>query len=121
MQRAFEVGCASPFDLDPGGWPLLCIAIFYQAYGLCRLLISQGADVYQEDCKGFSAYHYAWDRILCYRRELRLSKLKQALLELFPKDEGCLDDRQFSRVHKCVVGIIGANLEDELKISTFSH
>jgi ankyrin repeat protein len=40
------------------------------------------------------------------------------LLELFPVDEGGLDERQFTRIHKCVLGIIGSSLLDELNIST---
>jgi ankyrin repeat protein len=67
---------------------------------------------------GFSAYHFAWDTILCDPLEPRSSKQKQALLELFPQDEGGLDERQFSRIHKCVLGIVGTKLEDELNIST---
>jgi hypothetical protein len=46
------------------------------------------------------------------------SKTKQAYLELFPQDEGGLDERQFSRIHKCVLGIIGTKLHDELEVST---
>ena len=67
---------------------------------------------------GFSAYHFAWDKILCDPLEPRFSKIKKALLELFPQDEGGLDERQFSRIHKCVLGIVGTKLEDELNIST---
>lgn len=40
------------------------------------------------------------------------------MLELFPVDEGGLDERQFTRIHKCVLGIIGSSLVDELNIST---
>lgn len=69
---------------------------------------------------GFSAYHYAWDAILFDSREPSASKSKQALLELFPQDEGGLDERQFSRIHKCVLGIVGTKLRDELEISTSS-
>jgi len=43
---------------------------------------------------------------------------KQALLELFPVDEGGLDEREFTRIHKCVLGIIGSSLLEELNIST---
>lgn len=67
---------------------------------------------------GFSAYHFAWDAILFDPLEPQFSKRKEALLELFPQDQGGLDERQFTRIHKSVLGIIGTRLEDELTIST---
>jgi ankyrin repeat protein len=64
---------------------------------------------------GLSAFHYAWDSILL---DPSNSVKKQALLQLFPQDEGGLDERQFSRIHKCVLGLIGSSLQDELSVST---
>src|SRR3954469_24486210 len=64
---------------------------------------------------GLSAFHYAWDAILL---DPSNSVKKQTLLELFPQEEGGLDERQFSRIHKCVLGLIGSSLQDELSVST---
>lgn len=99
---------------------------------ICRVLIASGADLYHEDkyviffdsllptrliyrSTGISAFHFAWDAILL---ESDATLKTKSFLELFPVDEGGLDERQFSRIHKCVLGIIGSNLVDELQIST---
>ncbi|KUJ10167.1 ankyrin [Mollisia scopiformis] len=118
LQRLFELGRASPFDLDPSGISLLHNALRFDHFELCHFLISCGSDLYQEDHTGLSAFHYAWDAILIDPNEPSSSKKKQALLEIFPQDEGGLDERQFNRIHKSVLGIIGTALEDELAIST---
>jgi ankyrin repeat protein len=68
-----------------------------------------------DNSTGLSAFHYAWDLILLNPSN---SVKKQALLRLFPQDEGGLDERQFSRIHKCVLGLIGSSLQDELSVST---
>jgi ankyrin repeat protein len=118
LVRLFAAGKASPFDLDPDGLSLLRNALKWDHFSLCRTLIAAGADLYQEDHSGFSAFHFAWDTILSDGLEPRFSSRKQALLELFPRDEGDLDNRMFGRVHKCVLGIIGTSLRDELDVST---
>jgi ankyrin repeat protein len=118
LLRLFKKKIASPFDLDPKGVSLLSNALRFDHFSACRLLMSEGADPFHEDHTGFSAYHNAWDRILFEALEPRFSRRKQALLELFPQDEGSLDERQFSRIHKSVLGIIGTKLKDELDIST---
>jgi len=64
---------------------------------------------------GLSAFHYAWDKILEGPDD---ADLNQRLLEIFPQEEGGLDERQFTRLHKCVLGLIGTSLAQELEIST---
>jgi ankyrin repeat protein len=49
LQRLFEEGLASPFDVDPRGVSLLHNALRFDHYSTCRLLISCGSDLYLED------------------------------------------------------------------------
>jgi ankyrin repeat protein len=100
-------------------------------YDMCSLLIAAGSDIYLEDqCaslisigtitdlgsrSGISASHYAWDTVL-----LAPTNTNRKLIGLFPQEEGGLDERQFSRIHKCVLGLIGSSLGTELAISTSS-
>jgi hypothetical protein len=68
---------------------------------------------------GLSAFHYAWDSILTdTSTDTSNSVQKQRLLELFPQEEGGLDERQFTRLHKCVLHLIGTEIDQELEIST---
>jgi ankyrin repeat protein len=64
---------------------------------------------------GLSPFHYAWDSILI---DPTNDKRKQRLLELFPQEEGGLDERQFTRLHKCILDLIGTKIDQELEIST---
>ncbi|KAL9071606.1 MAG: hypothetical protein Q9157_005414 [Trypethelium eluteriae] len=116
LKRMFENGTASPFDVNPDGTSLFCYALKCSNYKLCHFLISCGADIHQEDCIGQSAFSFALDRIL-YEPA---NPASQALLELLPQEEDSLDDRQFSRIHKCVLGLTGSDLVSELTISTSS-
>lgn len=115
LKRMFENGMASPFDVQQDSFSLLLLALQHHRYDVCRLLISYGVDIYQESYKGISAFDYGWDIILS---NPWMRKGKRALMELFPPREGDLDEREFSRIHKCVLGLIDTDLSVELDIST---
>ncbi|KAF2232683.1 ankyrin [Viridothelium virens] len=117
LKRMFEDGTASPFDVDPDGTSLLLRALLLNSKpNLWHFLISYGADIHQEDCTGQSASRYASDWIL----EEPASGPRSVLLDFFPQAEDSLDDRQFSRIHKCVLGFSSYDLVSELTISTSS-
>jgi ankyrin repeat protein len=64
---------------------------------------------------GLSAFHYAWDSILL---DPTNKERNERLIYLFPQDKGGLDERQFTRLHKCVLALIGTKIDQELEIST---
>jgi ankyrin repeat protein len=117
LKLLFDAGKASPFDVDPDGTFLLNSALRYDKYQMCQYLVSKGADLYQEDQSGFSPYHIAWDMVLS---EPKNTPRNNFIISLFPQEEGGLDERQFNRIHKIVLELIGTPLEAELGISTAS-
>jgi ankyrin repeat protein len=114
LKLPFDAGKASPFDIDLDGAFLLNSALRYDKYQMCQYLVSKGADLYQEDQSGFSSYHVAWDMVLS---EPKTTSRNNFIIDLFLQ-EGGLDERQFNRIHKIVLELIGTPLEADLGTST---
>ncbi|KAJ8061664.1 hypothetical protein OCU04_009465 [Sclerotinia nivalis] len=70
MQQLFETRQASPFDVDPSGFPLLHKAALAFRYQTCQFLIDQGADPNAQDEYDFFAWEY------CLRPSLKHLKTK---------------------------------------------
>jgi ankyrin repeat protein len=64
---------------------------------------------------GFSTLDLAWDSVLLNHSK---SKQRPKLITLFPLGEEGLEGRQFSRLHRIVLGITTICLKDDLEIST---
>ena len=73
-----------------------------------------GADVHAESSRRDTLAEIAWNRILsgCLDGES-----ENLLREVFADDSN-LDERQFTTLHKIILGMIGKNLADELEVTT---
>lgn len=102
--------------MDTDGDSLLSTAFRADQYDTCRLLISYGADVLEEDGAGTSCFDRAWDWAVIAGERMQIGG---PLSNLFPQSYDNLDERQFSRLHKIILGLSpGSTLEHELAQST---
>ncbi|MCJ1435453.1 hypothetical protein MMC27_004826 [Xylographa pallens] len=114
IKDLFARGEASPWDMNPIGGSVLHYATDHFNANVCRLLLEAGADPWlEDDCKRAPVV-MAWEHALS-------GNLGQedtvAVVELF-KDTDYLSTRQFSVLHKIILGLIGKDLRMELEAST---
>ncbi|MCJ1386589.1 hypothetical protein MMC17_009715 [Xylographa soralifera] len=114
IKDLFARGEASPWDMNPIGGSVLHYATDHFNAGVCRLLLEAGADpLLEDDCKRTPVV-MAWEHALS-------GNLSQedtaAVVELF-KDTDYLSTRQFSVLHKIILGLLSKDLRTELEGST---
>ena len=114
LQQLFMQGDASPLDASDTGWTLLHYALTAGQLSTAKFLKDAGADVHAESARRDTPAEIAWNRILsgCLDGES-----ENLLREVFADDSN-LDERQFTTLHKVVLGMIGKNLADELEVTT---
>ena len=114
LQQLFEQGDASPLDASDTGWTLLHYALTAGQLSTTKFLKDAGADVHAESARRDTPAEIAWNRILSGCLD---GKSENLLREIF-EDDSSLDERQFTTLHKIVLGIIGKTLADELEVTT---
>ncbi|CAO1597455.1 hypothetical protein XANCAGTX0491_001262 [Xanthoria calcicola] len=114
LQQLFIQGSASPLDASDTGWTLLHYALSAGQLPTVRFLKDAGADVRAESTSRETPMDLAWNRILSGR----LDEASEVLLRNVFDDDAELDERQFTTLHKIVLGMIGKSLADELEVTT---
>ena len=114
LQQLFVQGDASPLDASDTGWTLLHYALTAGQLTTTKFLKDAGADVHAESARRDTPAEIAWNRILSGCLD---GKSENLLREVF-EDDNNLDERQFTTLHKIVLGMIGNNLADELELTT---
>lgn len=114
LQQLFIQGSASPLDASDTGWTLLHYALSAGQLPTVRFLKDAGADVRAESTSRETPMDLAWNRILSGR----LDEASEVLLRNVFDDDTELDERQFTTLHKIVLGMIGKSLADELEVTT---
>ncbi|KAI4103484.1 MAG: hypothetical protein LQ339_004209 [Xanthoria mediterranea] len=114
LQQLFIQGSASPLDASDTGWTLLHYALSAGQLPAVRFLKDAGADVRAESTSRETPMDLAWNRILSGR----LDEASEVLLRNVFDDDAELDERQFTTLHKIVLGMIGKSLADELEVTT---
>ncbi|MCJ1394383.1 hypothetical protein MMC18_007261 [Xylographa bjoerkii] len=114
IKDLFARGEASPWDMNPIGGSVLHYATDHFNANVCRLLLDAGADpLLEDDCKRTPVV-MAWEHALS-------GNLSQedtcAVVELF-KDTDYLSTRQFTVLHKIILGLLAKDLRTELQGST---
>ncbi|MCJ1282847.1 hypothetical protein MMC26_002173 [Xylographa opegraphella] len=114
IKDLFARGEASPWDMNPIGGSVLHYATDHFNANVCRLLLEAGADpLLEDDCKRTPVV-MAWEHAL----SANLSQEDTAaVVELF-KDTDYLSTRQFTVLHKIVLGLLSKDLRRELEGST---
>ncbi|KAI4261851.1 MAG: hypothetical protein L6R42_002954, partial [Xanthoria sp. 1 TBL-2021] len=114
LQQLFIQGSASPLDASDTGWTLLHYALSAGQLPTVKFLKDAGADVRAESTSRETPVDVAWNRILsgC------LDEGSEFLLRDVFDDDAELDERQFTTLHKIVLGMIGKSLADELEVTT---
>ncbi|KAM3518176.1 hypothetical protein MY4038_010161 [Beauveria bassiana] len=110
----FSEGKASPYDVNAYGQSPLHYAIRYKHWPLARFLIDQGADVMLQDENGRKPIDTAWESILS---KTVTNKEADLVMNIF-NDSDYLTSREFTPLHKMVLGLVRGSLSDELSIST---
>ncbi|KAL8862425.1 MAG: hypothetical protein Q9178_001435 [Gyalolechia marmorata] len=111
LQQLFVLGGASPLDASDTGWTLLHYAISAGQHSTVKFLKDAGADVRAESTSRVTPFHVAWNCILSGCLD---EKSEQLLRNVFD-DDAQLDERQFTTLHKIVLGMIGNDLARELE------
>ncbi|KAL8887444.1 MAG: hypothetical protein Q9215_004979 [Flavoplaca cf. flavocitrina] len=114
LQQLFIQGSASPLDASDTGWTLLHYALTAGQLPTVKFLKDCGADVRAESTSRETPIEVAWNRILSGCLDERSELL---LRHVFDNDDE-LDERQFTTLHKIVLGMIGKSLVEELEITT---
>lgn len=114
LQQLFILGDASPLDASDTGWTLLHYALTAGQLTTAKFLKDAGADIHAESSSRETPFDVAWNRILSNC----LDDSAQLLLRDVFNDDDQLDERQFTPLHKIILGMIGKDLADELDIST---
>lgn len=117
IARLFELGLASPFDItDNFGYTALHYAVDQGHIDLCRFLLNAGARPEITDLDENTVTDIAWTKICS--NKITPPEVT-ALEEMFKKD-AWFEERQFSILHKIVLGMLptSRSLEQELSVST---
>lgn len=114
LQQLFMQGDASPLDASDTGWTLLHYALTAGQLPTAKFLKDAGADLRAESASRQTPVDIAWNRILsgC------LDDRSEALLRNVFNDDAQLDERQFTTLHKIILGMLGKNIADELEVTT---
>ena len=114
LQQLFIQGDASPHDASDTGWTLLHYALTAGQLPTAKFLKDAGADPHAESKRRERPVDVAWNRILSGS----LDESSEHLLRNVFNDDAELDERQFTTLHKIVLGMISKNLAEELEVST---
>jgi len=114
LQQIFRKGDASPLDASDTGWTLLHYALTAGQLPTAKFLKDAGADIHAESARRETPFDVAWNRIL----SKSLDEKSDMLLRDVFDDHDQLDERQFTPLHRIVLGMISKNLARALEVST---
>lgn len=114
LQRLFIQGSASPLDASDTGWTLLHYALSAGQLPTVKFLKDAGADVRAESTSRETPIDVAWNRILSGCLDAKSEDLLRTIFD----DDAQLDERQFTTLHKIVLGLLGKDLAEELEVTT---
>ena len=114
IQNLFTEGKASPLDVNPRGTNALIYAAAHANLHLGQFLIEQGADPQLADDRGCKPIELYYERAFSGQFQ---GESYQLIRRMF-KDSDFLETRQFSVLHKIVLGLMDDDLGHELGKST---
>ncbi|KXS95674.1 hypothetical protein AC578_6241 [Pseudocercospora eumusae] len=114
LAQMFSNGEASPFDATDTGWTPLHLALTAGQLHTAKFLKDAGADLNAESLRRETPFDIAWNRIMSGY----LNAASELILREVFNDTDQLDAREFTNLHKIVLGLSGRDLLEELRIST---
>lgn len=114
IQQMFSVGDASPWDVQAIGGSVLHYAAERGYWELCKFLADQGAILDAEDDFTNTPTSLAWEKVLSGG----LTANEESIVASIFANTDYLQTRQFTILHKIVLGLIPRDLESELDFST---
>ena len=115
LENLFINGLASPNDVHAeSGVTALHLAVSHRKIEACKYLLKRNADAFLEDKVRWTAADNAWEKILA--RSLP-PETERALRLMFSETE-CIERREFTLLHKIVLGLVPNDLEQHLQGST---
>ncbi|KAL8833979.1 MAG: hypothetical protein Q9170_003981 [Blastenia crenularia] len=113
IQQLFVKGDASPLDASDTGWSLLHYALTARQCSTAKFLTDARADMYAESTRREAPSDISWNRILSGHLDQKSELVLRTLLS-----DDHLNNRQFTPIHKIVLGMIGKDLVKELEVLT---
>ncbi|MCJ1292557.1 hypothetical protein MMC34_004108 [Xylographa carneopallida] len=114
IKKLFDQGLASPFDVAESGSSVLHFALNSSRFDVCKFLLDSRADPFYQSRQDSRPIDIAWDRIL---GNFESETTEETLINLFSSTD-YLESRQFSIIHKIVLGILNLDLNESLEGST---
>ena len=115
LKHLFNNGLAPPNDVNfDSGVTALPIAVSHRKIRACKYLLSVNADPFLEDKVQLKAADNAWEKILA---RFLPPQTERALCSIFSETE-CIEPREFTLLHKIVLGLLPNDLEQYLQGST---
>ncbi|MCJ1385550.1 hypothetical protein MMC17_008673 [Xylographa soralifera] len=114
IKKLFAQGLASPFDVAESGSSVLHFALNSSRFDVCKLLLDSRADPFYQSRQDSRPIDIAWDRVL---GNFESESTEETLISLFSSTD-YLESRQFSTIHKIVLGILNIDLNESLEGST---
>lgn len=111
IQSLFSEGKASPFDVNPRGCNALIYAAAHGNPELGRFLLQEGADPDLPDSNGRKPVELFAERAFA-------GQFDHDLVKNMFEGTTFVESRQFTILHKIVLGLIDRDLEGELELST---
>ena len=113
IQNLFLKGKASPHDINMRGSNALIYAVGHKSLDLCKLLLQEGADPYLPNESRWTASETSWERAIAgFFGPQGICKLRAI--------PGIVDhvQRNFTVIHKIVLGFLSCDLASELAVTT---
>ncbi|MCJ1432425.1 hypothetical protein MMC27_001781 [Xylographa pallens] len=114
IKELFAKGLASPFDVAESGSSVLHFALNSSRFDVCKFLLDSRADPFYQSRQDSRPIDIAWDRVL---GNFESESTEETLINLFSSTD-YLESRQFSIIHKIVLGILNLDLNESLEGST---
>ena len=114
VQDLFSQGLASPWDVQALGGSLLHYATDHGHWDLCKFLVQEGASLDKEDDFHNTPTSLAWEKVLSGS----LTQDQESMVASMFTNTDYLQTRQFTILHKIVLGLIPRTLQSELDYST---
>ncbi|KAL8695208.1 MAG: hypothetical protein Q9218_000246 [Villophora microphyllina] len=114
VQSLFSEGKASPFDVNPRGCNALIYAAAHGNPRLAQILLQAGADPELTDSSGRKPVELFYERAFSGQFDDHEHHLVKSMF----KGTSFMEDRQFTPLHKIVLGFADGDLGKQLQLST---
>ena len=114
VQSMYSQGLASPYDINLKNGPAIFYAVKQETPEFAHFLLDQGVDFELSNNAGITASELLWDRAFGGHYGAEKSVVVRRLLQ----GDDCVDNMDFTTLHKIVLGFVYKDLRTLLEAST---